>query len=186
MYSEPNWLGKSLLSIDWAWYWGPKGSTQNIGSCNALFSSQILTGWGVAFGSVDFTCRCVIIACRRSLSFASWTGERIGKSSCYVFGGQNPEWYSFPYEALGIRTGTLQKHPPTPSTLLFLQQSGNVIRLFRLALFFLKWNKTLGAGYQPFAEQNTLAFDWSSSRPAGTSRFTAASTAKKTIMNHIY
>lgn len=33
--------------------------------------SSVLTGWGAALGSVDFTCRCVIMACRRSLSFAS-------------------------------------------------------------------------------------------------------------------
>lgn len=31
----------------------------------------LLTGCGVALGSVDLTWRCVIIACRRSLSFAS-------------------------------------------------------------------------------------------------------------------
>lgn len=36
----------------------------------------VLTGWGAALGSVDFTCRWVIMACRRSLSFASWWEEK--------------------------------------------------------------------------------------------------------------
>lgn len=35
----------------------------------------LLTGWGAALGSVDLTWRCVIIACRRSLSFASCDEE---------------------------------------------------------------------------------------------------------------
>lgn len=36
----------------------------------------LLTGCGVALGSVDLTWRCVIMACRRSLSFASCNEER--------------------------------------------------------------------------------------------------------------
>lgn len=46
-------------------------------------SGHELTGCGVAFGSVDFTWRCVIIACRRSLSFDSYN-----KGTTFLFWGR--------------------------------------------------------------------------------------------------
>lgn len=39
----------------------------------------LLTGCGVGLGSVDFTCRCVIMAWRRSLSFVNFNEEIEGK-----------------------------------------------------------------------------------------------------------
>lgn len=155
----PLWRGPGSTA------WAPVGnrkerSVVRFGFC--FQHSSVLTGWGVAFGSVDFTCRCVIMACRRSLSFASWKGRE----------------KKYPLLVVQIK----------PSLCLFLIKQLAPRHETEEFYCWVVWKLYMGYSWgkanawcwvSPFPKAKCISPWVRRARPAGTKSFTPALTAKR-------